>query len=227
MKRFIPILTTALVFILCFGGISHAAAAVEPADGSLWDTLKPIYDAYAHGHYLWCGAACLVLAVALTRRYAVPKVGWLATEAGSALLVLLGAFGGTVVATMAGDVTPTWDLVSNALKIAFMAAGGFAAVKSLLIKPYLANWASKGPAWMHTPMQLILWAFDRIAPTPAEQAVAALKVVNQPDMDVQVSVSTPAGTAVASSPATIASVPASITVVSSDIAVSRTTTPQK
>ncbi len=55
MKRIIPILTTAAVFLLTFTTVAHAAAAAEPADGSLLDLARPIYDAFLHGQYIYSG----------------------------------------------------------------------------------------------------------------------------------------------------------------------------
>ena len=73
MKRIIPVLTAAVVFLLSFGAVAHAAAAVEPAGGSLWDLLTPVYRAFLSGQYVFAGALSLVFAVALARRYGTDR----------------------------------------------------------------------------------------------------------------------------------------------------------
>ena len=111
VKRSIPLLTTALVFLVTFGATAHAASALEPSDGSLLDLLKPVLEAFKSGHYLFAGATCLVLVVALARRYSpryLPKFGaWLQTDAGSALAALLMSFGASLSMTLADGSSPS------------------------------------------------------------------------------------------------------------------------
>jgi len=92
-------------------------------------------------------------------------------------------------------------------------------VKSLIVGPYLKHLAVVGPKWLHYPASLILWLFqeDGSQPTPTELVQKAMGEINAPERDVIVSVITPAGSAVASSPAVAPPAPVSI-------AVSRTTT---
>ena len=212
MKKIIPIIVTAAAFILTFTATAHAAAAIEPSGGSLLDLLQPVYLAFSEGHYLWAGATCLVLVVALARRYGTEKLPWLSTDAGSAFLVLAGSFGAALATSLTGGIQPTWAMAFIAFKVAFMAAGGYASLKALIIKPYVTYLATKGPSWMHAPAQLILWVFQEtgIPQTPAQQAVAAVAAINRPDSDVVVSVTTPSGSAVASSPAVAPAAPISV-----------------
>ena len=222
---FASLLALIALGLISFSATAHAAAAVTPTDGTLLDTLQPVLEAFQHGHYLYAGSMALVLAVAIVRRYApryAPSLAdWFASDLGSAALALLGAFGASMVARGA-DVT--WGMVWDSLCIAFGAAGGYATIKALVIAPYLTKLAGKGPAWMHEPMQLILWIFQETGspPTPAEQAVHALKEIDRPDIDVTVAVTTTEGTAIASSPAVAPAAP--VTVVTSDVAIPRTPT---
>lgn len=232
LKGLLTPFVMAFAFLLAFTATAHAAAAVEPSGGSLLDLLQPVLDAFQHGSYLYAGSLALVVAVALTRRYIEPKYVWLSSDAGAGVLTLLGAFGASMVATFAGGVVFEWSLVWHSLEIAFGAAGGYTVVKHVIIAPYVKHLAESGPSWLHSPMKLILWIFqeDGTAPTPSELAEAAVAVANAPQNDVVVSVTTPAGTAVASSPAVAP--PAPISVVATDVlgepvapAVGRTPTP--
>lgn len=192
-KLLLPTLVTVLTFLGVFTATAHAAAAVDPGPDptSLWDLMRPIYEAFASGHFLWAGAVALTVGVALTKRYLVPSTPFLRTEAGSAVLVLLGSLGATLASSLAGGVVFHWAMLSTALKIAFLSAGGFSAVKHLVIEPY-KNWiANLGPEWMHRPMALVLWAFDELPdPTPSELVQTAMSAVDSPDRRVTVSVST-------------------------------------
>ncbi len=154
------------MFLLTFTTVAHAAAAAEPADGSLLDLARPIYDAFLHGQYIYSGCLALVFAVALARRFGTARYPWLSTDAGSAALVLAGSFGGAMVTqiTAGAGVVPTWPMAETALKIAFGAAGGYSVLKALVVHPYLEKLADKGPRWLHAPMALVLWIFQEAAP---------------------------------------------------------------
>ena len=206
-------------FVLTFSATAHAAAAVTPADGSLWDLLTPVLEAFRSGHYLYAGSVALVAAVALVRRYLEPRYAWLGTDAGAAGLVLAGSFGATLAATLSDGQEATWGMAGRALAIAFGAAGGYSAFKALIVGPYLKHLDDVGPKWLHYPMSLVLWIFqeDGHPPTPTELVQKAMGEINAPQRDVIVSVITPEGSAIASSPAVAPPAPVSI-------AVSRTTT---
>jgi hypothetical protein len=163
LSRSIPILTTAIVFLLSFGAVAHAAAAVEPVDGSLLDLFRPVYEAFLTGHYMYAGSVSLVFAVALARRYG-KNVAWMHTDAGAAVLALLGSFGAAMAASLAGGSGPTLEMAWRALTIAFGAAGSYAVVKATIIRPYLAHLANKGPAWVHAPAEWLLWVFQEQLP---------------------------------------------------------------
>lgn len=213
----------AFIFLGLFTATAHAANNVAGSDGSLIDLLQPVLAAFESGSYLYAGSLALVLAVALARRYGEPQYPWLGTKAGSAILTLVGSFGASMSAALMGDGSFSWLMVWHSLEIAFGAAGGYALVKALVVEPYLVRLADKGPAWLHSPMHLILWIFQETgkAPTATQQATKAIEAINRPDIDVTVAVTTAEGTAVATSPA---SVTPPITVVTSDVAIPRTVT---
>lgn len=161
-KHLVPALVTVIVTLLTFTTVAHAAGAVEPAHGSL---LTPVFDAFAHGNYLYAASLMLVALVALARRWGVTKWAWLATDAGGAAMVLVGSFGATMATHFADGNTPfTFASVWIAIRIAVGAAGGYTMIKHLFIAPYLQKLATKGPRWIHAPATLILWVFQEQMP---------------------------------------------------------------
>ena len=185
MKKIIPVVTTALAFVVAFTATAHAAAAVEPTGGTLLNLLTPIYQAFLAGHDMLAGALALVCAVALVRRYGTASLPWLSTDAGSASLVMIGSFGTAMVATLATGTAATWTMAYHALALAFVSMGGYTALKKLVIEPYVTYLAVKGPTWIHAPADFVLWAFqmarpDVVAPaapvaTPAVPATPSSK----------------------------------------------------
>ena len=133
----------ALCLLLGFSGAAHAAAAIDPADGTT-DLLGAVYSALTGGHYAYVACMALVAAVALARKSLGAKVPWLHTNVGSAVLVLVGTFGATMASALLGGGPVTLSAAENALGIAFAAAGGYSAVKTLVIQPLLP----KLPSWM-------------------------------------------------------------------------------
>lgn len=173
ITRLLPIFVFAVCILLSFGAVAHAASAVEPADGSLLDLLKPVLTAFQTGQYAYAGALALIVTVALVRRYGEAKYPWFGTDAGSAALVFTGALGTSCAASWSGGTSPTWASLWNAAGIALAALGGYAAIKKLFVEPYLTKLAAKGPAWLHKPAALILWIFQEVAPDRAPAPAAA------------------------------------------------------
>jgi hypothetical protein len=155
-------------FLLGFGGISAAANAIDPQDGST-DLAKGIYDAFAGGHKAYAAALALVLGTALVRKYLGGRIPALHTDAGATLLVLAGSYGSALAATLAAGGPLTLHMATTAGAIAFAAAGGYAAVKRLVIDPL----APHLPAWARGP---VLWLFqhasDPTANNPDPQTVS-------------------------------------------------------
>ena len=152
MKKIYLLLTATVLLLLSFTGISLAAAAVDPVDDSPVDVAKSIYQAFTGGHYAYAAAIALVVAVALTRKYLGARVPWLHSDQGSASLVLIGSFGTALVASLAGGGPLTIGMAEAAGMIAFVSAGSYGALNSLVIKPL----APKLPAWMQ-PIVLFLF----------------------------------------------------------------------
>lgn len=168
MRPAMLLIFAALCGLATFGGTSHAASLMHADDGSMWDLLSPIYQAFAGKHYEYAGALVLVLAVAVAKRYGAPRYSWLRSDSGGALLVLLGSMGATLSATLAGGAALSWDMVWRALSIAVTAAGGYTVVKHLLIVPLLAPLAAKLPARFQAWARAVLWIFDGQPAAPAE-----------------------------------------------------------
>lgn len=161
-----------LAFLLAFTTMAFAATAVEPSNGSLLDYLKPVYDAFVHGHYMLAGMAALVFAVAVIKRYAPGVVGrWANRDPGSSVLVLLASFGTAMTASLAGGAGVTWVMLKAAAMIAAGAAGGYSLIKKVIIEPFLRPLAARAPAWAQPIFALVFWIFDK--PSPVEVAEAA------------------------------------------------------
>lgn len=149
-----------------------AAAPATTPDPGLLDLARPVYEAVMSGQWYLAAALALVLAVALVRRYAGPKVPFLHSDAGGALLALVGSYGGAVATALAaGGAVMSPHLAWVALTVAIAAAGGYSLIKKLLVAPFLVPWAAKAPAWLKPLLAVVLWIFDR--PDPAAQATAA------------------------------------------------------
>jgi hypothetical protein len=170
------VLSTALAFVAIFGGISHAATAAEQVTGgSAWDLLTPLYQAFAHGQYVYAGSMAIVVIVAAARRYGTAKyVGdglarWIASDEGSTILAFAFSLASTMIVQSAGGTSAvTWSGAWHATTIAVGAVGGYAVIRRLVIKPYLARLAGRGPAWLHKPLDFVLWIF---ATTEEQRAV--------------------------------------------------------
>ena len=177
MHRLTALLAGIFGTLAGFTVTARAADAVDPQDGSL-DLAKTVYDAFAGGHRAYAAAVALVLAVALIRKYAGARWKALHTDAGSALLVLAGSFGATLAATLAGGGPATAQAAWMALCTAFAAAGGYAALKQLVIMPLAAKlppWAAKVLTWLfvHASDPSNVAPATTPAPAPAPAAPAS------------------------------------------------------
>lgn len=171
---FLALVGLALVMLVSFTATAHAATAVAPADGSWVDLLQPVIDAFRGGHYISAGALAVVVAVAAARKYATtigPRFAdFVHSDAGGAASTLITSFAGTIAATTASGDTWHWSMITTAGAIAFIAAGGYAAVKRLVVTPILASkWYSSAPSWVRVSLKYLgFWIFDeRAAEEPA------------------------------------------------------------
>lgn len=172
MKRLVtPLLLAVAAFLgftIAYVPVALAASAASPSDGSLLDMLRPVIDAVTSGHYAAASAALLILAIALTRRYLAPHWAFLGTDAGGALLTLVGSLGAGLATVVAGGpltVSGAWTAVT----IAVGAAGGYTILNKLL-----SPLEAKAPAWMQPIFRLVTWIFDEVAPgNPGAVAASA------------------------------------------------------
>lgn len=159
------IILTVLVAFLSFGVASATAGTIDP---SLLELFNPVRDAISNDQpYLACALA-LVLTAALARRYGGKYWSFLNTSLGGSLVVMVGAFGGALAVPLA-SASPTWPIFWPAIKVAFLAAGGFS-----LLKPLAEFLAAKAPPWMRPILSVITWIYtkpDRVAAVAGELAV--------------------------------------------------------
>lgn len=169
-NQLVTALLSLLVLLLMFGVAAAGVGAVAP-DESLIALAKPVIDALLSGNPGLAAALALVLAAAVARRYGSKRFPFLATDAGGALLVLVGSFGGAAATALTGGAAVSLGLAWKALLVAFAASGGYATVKRLLVTPLLRPLYEKAPAWLKPVLALVLWVFDQ--PDPVSKAEAA------------------------------------------------------
>jgi hypothetical protein len=172
-KIIVATVTVAIAFLFTFAGTAAAAGTVDPAgDGSvLLELAKPVFAAVMSGQYILGAALALVLCVALVRKYArhIPRVAkCLATDAGGALLTLVGSFGGALGTAILAGAAPSLAMAWVALGVAVSAAGGYS-----LIKKLGAPLVDKAPAWLRPFLNLVLWFFDHKTDRVEAEAKAA------------------------------------------------------
>lgn len=170
MKHAISLLILPLLFLAGFAG-----SALATSDEPLLDLAKPVLDAILGGEY-WLGAAlALVLATALLSRYAPWK--FLKGGEGKALLVLSGAFGGSLANSLIGGEMMSLDAAKSAAKLAIGAAGGYSLIKALIV-PWLDRLGAKAwfPGFLKPVLRVATWLFRNplgAAEKAGDDAVAA------------------------------------------------------
>lgn len=171
----------ALIGIAGFGVVAYAADTATPADSqSILDLLKPVYDAFAGGHYAFAAALLTIALVALAKRYLGDKLPWLHSDAGGTCTALLMAGAGALATGLAAPgATVTLALMKSAFLVGIGAAGGYAALKNLLVDPILKPLAAKAPAWAQPLFAVLFFFFDKpdaaAAATKAGDAAVAAK----------------------------------------------------
>jgi hypothetical protein len=173
MQRITTTLIVAGAFLASFTGVAFAQGAVANSDDPL-AMLRPIYDAIAHGNYWLGGSLALVALCTVARKWGVKYIPALATNHGAAALVLLTSLGTTFAASAAaGDMTPATAWF--AVKVALGAAGGWALINKLIVKPLLeSKWFNdKAPAWLKLALRSLLWIFTKPAEVKAIEAKRA------------------------------------------------------
>lgn len=89
-------------------------------------------DAAKQGNSAMLISLAVVVAVWLVRKYLGPKIPFLQTKRGGAILGLLTSLSGGVASTLASGKGWSWDILVSAAKIAFTAAGGWMTMKHLI-----------------------------------------------------------------------------------------------
>lgn len=168
----------AALAVAWFTATSYALAAVAgdptPAtDPSIWDLLKPIYNAFQSHQYGLMVPLVVVVIVASARRWLGDKWAFLHTDAGGSLLVLAGAAAtASIPALSVPGAHWSFDLLKTSLLVGLTAAGGYAALKNLIVDPFLKPLAAKYPAW--SPIfDLIFWVFSHAADASQDAAKKA------------------------------------------------------
>jgi hypothetical protein len=93
---------------------------------------KLAFEAAKTGNAWMLVSLGLILAVYLVRKFLGPKVPFLQTQAGGAILNLVMAFAGAIASALIAGQSMNPLLAVAAFKVAFTAAGGFTLVKHLL-----------------------------------------------------------------------------------------------
>jgi len=143
MKRLVTSALAVFALLALFTSTTLAQSAATPEDGSLFELLRPVYEAFARGQHVYAGALALVAAVILARRHLAPRVPFFGTALGGAVTTFATSFVVTVAAKLA-DASFSLTIVRNALDVALYAAGGFSLLKPIFVAlvPYMPNWLS-------------------------------------------------------------------------------------
>lgn len=177
MKKILNSLPLAVVALAVFSGTAFAAQVAGVPDGAeLLDMARPVYEAILAGQYAVAAALALVLAVGLLRRYAVPRVPFLRTDAGGTLLTYAASFGGALATHLiaVGASVPSAAMLLAAVKIGFYAVGGFMTAKRLAM-PVFTYLASKSPPWLAAIILLVPRLFDLVTGSSTAKIAKAEK----------------------------------------------------
>lgn len=169
-------------FMIGFVGSAFAAGVVSPdPDGSLLAFAGPILDSIKNGQGWIAAALALILASAAARRYLAPKFAFFGTAIGALLIVFTGSYGAAVLTGLAaaGTTSLTMSLAYAALKVAIVAAGGFAVLRPLLVDVIEPFVIARFP-WISPLFDLVTWAFDKPSPVLTATAAGAAAVIAKP-----------------------------------------------
>jgi hypothetical protein len=175
VKKLLVHVLSVLALMLAFTATAFAAGTATGDEQSLLDLAKPVIDAVITGNPGLAAALALVFVAAAARRYGGKRIAFLNTDAGGALIVLVGAFGGAAATALTGGATWSLALAWMAFKMAAATAGGYSLIKRLLVDPFLRPYViAKMPQWLRVPVELgLAWLFSK--PDPIAEAVAAGK----------------------------------------------------
>lgn len=92
-----------------------------------------VYTAVMAGQWALVAALALVLVVFVLRKFVSGKVPFLASDAGGIMLAFVGSLGGAFATAFAAGESFSWSLAFKAAQVAFLAMGGYAALKKLVL----------------------------------------------------------------------------------------------
>ena len=189
-RRCISLLLFAIAAIvlasMAWPAFAHAADGTPPpADVPLLDLARLIYQGVTSGQLSYFGAAAgvLVLVTRVLRSYGAQLVPWFGGDAGGTVLVFGGSLGGALLTAALGGASPSLSLMWTSLLVGASAAGGYSAIKRLVItplRPRVASW----PAWARAVFAVVAWAFDRAevkharSPAPVVASLLVLMAIS-------------------------------------------------
>lgn len=147
-------------------------------DASVFEMLRPVYDALIGGHYALTTVLVVLVIVGLLRKFASPG-SWIFTNPGGTALAMVFSMASALAVTLAAPgVAVSLAMLKSAFMVGVGAAGGFAVLKNLLIDPVLRPLAAKAPAWLQPIFSVVFYIFDKpdpvvVATTAGAAAVAA------------------------------------------------------
>lgn len=116
-------------------------------DFDLFSVARELFAAVMGGQWALVAALALVATVFVLRKYVSPKVPFLASDAGGVLLAFVGSAAGGMATAFAAGQPFTWALLLKVVQVAFLAMGGFAALKK-----FLAPLAAKAFEWLKSKL---------------------------------------------------------------------------
>ncbi len=178
------VLTFAVLLLVSFTASAFAADQALPSDANAQDLLNPLWQAFAHGDYLFAGCIAVMVAVGLIKRYGA-NWEWAHTDAGSASLVLASSFAATIGAHLGNHEAPSLTMAWSAFKIAAGAAGGYTLIKHLLVEPLMKRFGNKLPKWASPLLSVVMWLFERKAKSDGGKGVADAEKAGQDAVDAK------------------------------------------
>lgn len=183
-NKLLAALALFLTTLVAFTATATAAGAVAPAEQSVFDLLMPAVNAFKGGAWALGASLLLVAGVAAARQYAAPRVAFLRTDAGGALLLLVGAFGAALAASLATSSLSA-GLAWGALKLAVITSGGWSLAKKLIVDPLLRPLAARSPSWAQPIFTLVFWFFDKPDPIATAEKAGDDAVEAKPSTGVE------------------------------------------
>jgi hypothetical protein len=164
-----------LILLTLFGftATAFAQGATMPADGSILDYARPLFDAVVHGQWWAAAAAGVVLACAAARKYmpAEWKTGLKGDIVGTATAFLMAFAGAVGTWAVAPGATMSAAVFLTALKIGAAAIGGYTALHTFAKWFAQTKWFNEhAPEWLKMIAKYGLMVIGSNAISKAEAA---------------------------------------------------------